>query len=144
MPKIKRTANQLKKDIRAVSHTSDETRTSSTGVSHKTVAGEKKKKNINRLRPGSLALREIRKLQKCTDLLLPKQPFQRIVREIAKGCNNDLRFQSTALLGLQEAAEAFMTGIFEDSYLCTLHAKRVTLMPKDLQLARRIRGERNV
>ena len=110
-----------------------------------TVAGEKKKskvKKVNRVRPGTVALREIRKLQKCSDLLLPKQPFQRLVRDIAKSCNNDLRFQSSALLGIQEAAEAFMTGLFEDSYLCTLHANRVTLMTKDLQLARRIRGER--
>ena len=101
-------------------------------------------KKPHRFRPGTVALREIRRFQKSTELLIRKLPFQRLVREIAKGCNNDLRFQSTALLGLQEAAEAFMTGIFEDSYLCTLHANRVTLMTKDLQLARRIRGERNI
>lgn len=95
----------------------------------------------HRYRPGTVALREIRKYQKSTDLLIRKMPFQRLVREIAQGVKNDLRFQSTALLALQEAAEAYLVGLFEDTNLCALHAKRVTIMPKDLQLARRIRGE---
>ena len=71
-----------------------------------------------------------------------KRPFARLVREIAQDYKSDLRFQSTAILALQEAAEAHLIGTFEDAYLCTLHSKRVTLMPKDVQLARRIRGER--
>ena len=54
----------------------------------------------------------------------------------------DLRFQSHAVLALQEAAEAYLVGLFEDTNLCAIHAKRVTIMPKDIQLARRIRGER--
>ena len=74
--------------------------------------------------------------------LIRKVPFQRLVREIAQGLKLDLRFQSTALLALQEAAEAYLTSLFEDTNLCAVHAKRVTIMPKDMQLARRIRGER--
>ena len=76
------------------------------------------------------------------DLIIRKAPFQRLVREIAQDLMSDLRFQSTAVLALQEAAEAYLTGLFEDTNLCALHAKRVTIMPKDIQLARRLRGER--
>ena len=89
-----------------------------------------------------MALRESRKYQKSTDLLIRKAPFQRLVREVAQDYKNDLRFQSTAVLALQEAAESYLVGLFEDTNLCAIHAKRVTIMPKDIQLARRIRGER--
>ena len=77
------------------------------------------------------------------DLLIRKAPFQRLVREIAQDMKNDARWQSTAVLALQEASEAYLVGLFEDTNLCAIHAKRVTIMPKDIQLARRIRGERN-
>lgn len=87
-------------------------------------------------------MREIRKYQKSTELLLRKLPFQGVVREIAQEYKSDLRFQKAALLALQEAAEAYLIGLFEDSNLCAIHAKRITIMPKDVQLARRIRGER--
>lgn len=100
-------------------------------------------KKPHRYRPGTVALRQIRKYQKSTDLLLRKLPFQRLVREIAQDFKNDMRFQSTAILALQEAAEAYLVGLFEDTMLCAVHAKRVTIMPKDMQLARRIRGERS-
>jgi histone H3 len=100
-------------------------------------------KKPHRFRPGTVALREIRKFQKSTELLLRKLPFQRLVREIAQDYKADLRFQSTAVLALQEAAEAYLTSLFEDTNLCAIHAKRVTIMPKDIQLARRIRGERS-
>ena len=99
-------------------------------------------KKPHRYRPGTVALREIRKFQKSTELLIRKLPFQRLVREIASEFKNDLRFQSSAVLALQEAAESYMVGLFEDTNLCAIHAKRVTIMPKDMQLARRIRGER--
>ena len=89
-----------------------------------------------------MALREIRKYQKSTELLIRKLPFQRLVREIAQDFKTDLRFQSCAILALQEASEAYLVGLFEDTNLCAIHAKRVTIMPKDVQLARRIRGER--
>ena len=100
-------------------------------------------KKPHRYRPGTVALREIRKFQKSTDLLIRirKLPFQRVVREIAGEFKSDLRFQSQAVLALQEAAEAYLVGLFEDTNLCAIHAKRVTIMPKDMQLARRIRGE---
>ena len=65
-----------------------------------------------------------------------------VVREIANDFKTDLKFQAAALLALQEAAEAYLVGLFEDTNLCGIHAKRVTIMPKDIQLARRIRGER--
>ena len=93
-------------------------------------------------RPGTVALREIRRYQKSTDLLIRKLPFQRLVREIAQDFKNDLRFQATAILALQEASESYLVSLFEDCNLCAIHAKRVTIMPKDIQLARRIRGER--
>lgn len=91
----------------------------------------------------TVALREIRRYQKSTDLLIRRLPFQRLCREIAQDYKNDLRFQSTAILALQEAAEAYITGLFEDANLCAIHAKRITIMTKDIQLARRIRGERS-
>jgi histone H3/H4 len=99
-------------------------------------------KKPHRYRPGTVALREIRRYQKSTELLIRKLPFQRLVREITQVIKIDLRFQSTALLALQEAAEAYLVGLFENTNLCAIHAKRVTIMPKDIQLARRIRGER--
>ncbi|KAI1707388.1 core histone h2A/H2B/H3/H4 domain-containing protein [Ditylenchus destructor] len=99
-------------------------------------------KKPHRYRPGTVALREIRRYQKSTELLIRKLPFQRLVREIAQDFKTDLRFQSSAVLALQEASEAYLVGLFEDTNLCAIHAKRVTIMPKDIQLARRIRGER--
>ncbi|XP_042880322.1 histone H3.3 [Penaeus japonicus] len=96
----------------------------------------------HRYRPGTVALREIRRYQKSTELLIRKLPFQRLVREIAQDFKTDLRFQSSAVMALQEASEAYLVGLFEDTNLCAIHAKRVTIMPKDIQLARRIRGER--
>ena len=64
-----------------------------------------------------------------------------LVREIAQDFKTDLRFQSSVVSALQEAAEAYLVGLFEDTNLCAIHAKRVTIMPKDIQLAKRIRGE---
>ncbi|PPQ99034.1 hypothetical protein CVT24_003594 [Panaeolus cyanescens] len=101
-----------------------------------------------RYRPGTKALKEIRKYQKSTELLLQKLPFSRVVREITEEMTTDtnfrdsasLRWQSSALLALQEATEAYLVHLFEDANLCAIHAKRVTLMTRDIQLARRIRG----
>ena len=109
-------------------------------AARKGVAGVVMKKK-RRLRPGTAALREIRRYQKSTELLIRTLPFQRLVREIAQKLKLDLRFQSTAILALQEAAEAYLIGLFEDTNLCAIHAKRVTIYLKDMQLARRIRGE---
>ncbi|KYO40442.1 histone H3-like centromeric protein A [Alligator mississippiensis] len=95
-----------------------------------------------RYRPGQRALLEIRKYQRSTDLLIRRLPFARVVREICLNYTRgvDFHWQAMALLALQEAAEAFLVHLLEDSYLCAIHAKRVTLFPKDMQLARRIRG----
>lgn len=115
--------------------------TSSTGGKLPPTQNQIKKK---RFRPGSQALKEIRRLQAQTESIVPRLPFQRLVREIARGCNQDIRFSAQGLIALQEATECYLTGILEDSYLCALHAKRVTLMAKDMQLARRMRGERDL
>ena len=103
-----------------------------------------------RYKPGTVALREIRKYQRSTDLLISKLPFARVVREVADEfieANYDssasavgLRWQSSAILALQEATEAYLVHLFEDANLCAIHAKRVTIMQRDIQLARRIRG----
>lgn len=97
----------------------------------------------HRVRPGTIALREIRTYQKSTDMLIRKKPFQRLVREVAQEFKSDLRFQSHAIMALQEASEAYLVSLFEDVNLCAIHAKRVTILPRDMQLARRIRGHRS-
>lgn len=94
-----------------------------------------------RARPGANALKEIRKYQKSTELLIRRAPFQRLVREITRDFQADFRWQVQAVEALQEAAEAYLVGMLEDSNLCAIHAKRVTIMPKDMQLAKRIRGD---
>ncbi|XP_015177684.1 PREDICTED: histone H3.3-like [Polistes dominula] len=100
-------------------------------------------KKPHRYRPGTVALREIRRYQKTTELLIRKLPFQRLVREIAQDCHADVRFQKSALFAIQESCEAFLVRLFEDANLCAIHAKRVTIMPKDMQLSLRIRGLNN-
>ena len=95
-----------------------------------------------RYRPGTVALREIRRYQNTGELLIRKLPFARLVQEIAQDFKTDLRFQREAIAALQEAAEVYLVGLFEDTNLCAIHAKRVTIAPKDIQLACRIRGER--
>ena len=100
-------------------------------------------KKPHRFRPGTVALREIRRYQKTTGIIINKLPFQRLVREVAQDFRTDLRFESHALMALQEASEAYLVGLFQDVNLCAIHAKRVTIMVKDMQLARRIRGERS-
>lgn len=103
-------------------------------------SGAVKHKKPHRYRPGTVALREIRRYQKSTELLIKKLPFQRLVREVAQEFKDELRFQSTAIMALQEAAEAFLVARFEDANICAIHAKRVTIMPKDMQLAKRLNG----
>ena len=99
----------------------------------------------HRYRAGTAALKDIHHFQKSTALLIRKLPFQRLVREIAQDFKTDLRFQSAAILCLQEAAEAYLVGLFEDTDLCAIHAKTVTIMPRDIQLASQIQGgERSV
>ena len=95
----------------------------------------------HRYRAGTVALQDIRHFQKTSALLIWKLPFQRLVREITQDFKTDLRFQSAAILCLQEAAEAYLVRLFDDANVCAIHARRVTIMPKDILLARRIPGE---
>ena len=106
-------------------------------------ADDTTKKRKNYFRPGYLALNEIRHYQKRVHLLIRKLPFQCLVREITQHFSPDLRFRSAAITGLQEASKAYLICLFEDTNLCAIHAKRVTIMPKDIQLVRHIRGKRN-
>jgi histone H3 len=104
----------------------------------------KGKVHAKRYKPGTVALREIRRYQKSTDLLMRKVAFARVVREIGsevKGIADELRWQGSALMALQEAAEAYLVALFEDTNLAAIHAKRVTVMPKDMLLVRRVRGD---
>jgi len=136
MPKAKNAASKIsskaKKRSMAVAKKA--------GATKKTApaAGGRKKP---RMRAGTVALREIRRYQKSISTILPRAPFQRVVKEVARPMDSDLRFASQAIQALQEAAEAYLVGIFEDANMCCLHANRVTLMKKDMDLARRIRGD---
>eukprot|EP01125_Pyxidicula_operculata_P002877 TRINITY_DN1275_c0_g1_i1.p1 TRINITY_DN1275_c0_g1~~TRINITY_DN1275_c0_g1_i1.p1 ORF type:complete len:134 (-),score=18.25 TRINITY_DN1275_c0_g1_i1:122-523(-) len=98
-----------------------------------------------KIKPGTRALKEIKKYQKSTDTLIPKLPFSRVVREIGRdkvrfSDVEEYRWTTQALEAIQVAAEAYLVGLFEDAQLCAIHGKRVTIMPKDIHLARRIRG----
>jgi len=148
----RRTPVTARKRVRTQRHTQ-----SSSGGKHHMKAKSKRKstaikssmhynssiKKVRRYRPGTVAMREIRKYQKSTDLLLRRLPFSRVVRQIAQKCTengSDLRWQARALEALQCATEAHLVSLFEDANLCAIHAKRVTGMTRDIQLARRIRG----
>ena len=108
-------------------------------------------KKPHRYHPGLLALREICRYQQSTESLIRKNPFNKLIKEISQEyriCSEgpgtpsvQVRFQSTALAALQEAAENFLIGLFEDVNLLAVHAKRVTVMPRDIRLALRIRGD---
>jgi len=99
-------------------------------------------KRPHRYRPGTVALRDIRRYQKTTNLLIPRAPFLRLVREIGMDFKSSLPFQASTIEALREAAESYLVSLFEDCQLCALHAKRVTIMTKDMNLAQRIRGEK--
>jgi len=104
--------------------------------------GGMKDKRNRRFKAGTVTLREIKRYQKSVDMLLPRASFQRLVRNITMDMDHQLRFQSQALQALQEASEAYIVGLFEDTNLCAIHAKRVTVQKKDMDLARRIRGDK--
>ena len=93
-----------------------------------------------RCRPGAVALMEIRKYQRSTELLIKVKTLQRLVRELSQDFKSDVSFQAKALLAFQEASEAFVVELFEDTFVCAVHAKRITIFPKDMQLACLIRG----
>ena len=156
MPKGKNTASKVEKKIpSAAVKNGKASKSSKVSPNSKPIAkvnmkktapadgGVKERKKM-KFKPGTVALREIKRYQKSTDLLLPRAPFQRLVRDICRDIDSDLRFQAQALMALQESAEAYLTGVFEDANLCSIHAQRVTLMKKDMELARRIRGDQNL
>ncbi|CAD2214698.1 histone H3 [Angomonas deanei] len=127
-------------------------RTTETSRAKRSITSKKSKKapraasgtkRAHRWRPGTVALREVRKFQRSTDLLIQRAPFQRLVREIASAQKEGLRFQSSAILALQESTEAYVVSLLADANLASLNSKRVTLMPRDLQLALRLRGDRH-
>lgn len=158
-PPVKRTAPLTKSKAPATSK-SKQLATKKKNKQTKKLATGNGVKKPHRFRPGTVALREIRRFQRSTDLLIPRLPFQRVVREIVQAVERErnikdrggdfkfmdalpeFRFTSDAIRGLQEAAEAYAISLMEDSNLAAIHAKRVTIMPKDMQFARRIRGER--
>ena len=96
----------------------------------------------HRYRPGTVALREIRRYQRSVDLLIPRASFQREVRSDIQRFMTAYRMQASAILALQEASEAYLVALLEDANLCAIHAKRSTIFPRDMMLARRLRGER--
>ena len=108
-------------------------------------------KKPHRYRSGMVALREIRRYQASTENLIKCTPFQKLLREISQefricpdgpGTSSvQVRFQSTAIAALQEAAENYIVGLFEDLNLLTIHARQVTIMPRDIRLALRICGD---
>ena len=94
-----------------------------------------------RTRPGAKALREIRKYQRSTDSIVPRAPLQRIIKEITGKYMPDARYSMGAIEAVHQCIEAYMVGLFEDTGLCAVHARRKTIMTRDMRLARRIRGE---
>ena len=155
MPKAKNTASKIDSAAKSKGKSGKASAIKSAGknaqskkINKKTapaMGGLKEKAGkLRKFRPGTVALREIKKYQKSTQMLLPLAPFQRLVRSICSGIDSDLRFQAQALLALQESTEAYLTGLFEDANLCAIHANRVTVMKKDMDLSRRIRGENNL
>ena len=104
-------------------------------------AGKKKQR---RYKPGTMALREIRRMQLSTKNLIPRAPFQRLVREIIQKIEKfqNYRWKPQALEALQSSSETYLTSLFEDTAVCCAHAKRHIIKPRDMQLALRIRGER--
>lgn len=98
-------------------------------------------KKVHRFRAGTVALREVKKYQKSTDLFLRRLPFSRLVRELSQDYKTGLRFQASAIDALLEASEYHLLSLLADAHLCTQFAKRKTVMPKDLKLAAQIRNE---
>ena len=140
-----------------MSRTKNSARKSAGKVPRSSIVAKKKKvaktKNVvptkkvvpttaRKYKPGTVAIRDIRRYQKGTEVLLRKLPFQRLVRELAQGQKDGIRFQASAVLAMQEATEAHIVNLFADTCLCAIHGKRVTIQPRDLRLALRLRGSR--
>ena len=97
----------------------------------------------HRFRPGTVAIQEIRRYQKSTEFLIRRTALKRLVQEIGQDFLTGLRYQSSALEAIQHALETYIVGLFADANLCAIHARRTTIQPRDLQLALRLRGERD-
>ena len=141
--KKRRREGSVPSELRRRKHHSSHEDESDEEGSSGSAAASRKHRRPRRARPGVRALQEIRALQRTTNLLIPRLPFARVVREEFErwyAVGSVCKWQAEALLVMQEAAEAYLTQLFEDSYLCAFHAKRVTLTQRDIQLARRIRG----
>ena len=143
MPKQKNTAAKISSKAKTAAKPSNKKIGPSKGGMKMTASQQEKKKM--KFKPGTVALREIRRYQKSMSLLLPRASFQRVVKSVCFDSlgQTDVRFQAQALIALQEATEAYLVGVFEDANLCCIHANRVTIQKKDMSLARRIRGEEN-
>ncbi len=133
--------NAAKKNMKGIASKSAKTNKSTGGVKRSTQDGETHKR---RARPGAKALREIKNYQRSTDSLLPRTAIRRMIKEITNRIMPDARYSSGAIAAVQECIESYMVGLFEDTNLCAIHARRVTIMTKDMKLARRIRGETSI
>ena len=140
MPKAKNIAAKVSSKAKVRASAGKKTAPAKGGIKSKAKVVDPEKRKF-RHKAGTIALREIKRYQKQTKAILPRAPFQRLVRQICSGIDSGLRFQAQALVALQEASEAYLVGILEDSNLCAIHANRVTIMKKDMDLARRIRGD---
>ncbi|XP_041370784.1 histone H3.3-like [Gigantopelta aegis] len=149
MPRANQTENT---DGHSRKQRSPSKRTSTSSRSSSKAGDRRKKRDVppncsprqrRKFRPGTKALMEIRKFQKSTNLLLRKLPFARVVRDVCTMVcpHSNMLWQARAIMALQEAAEAYLVYLFEDANVCAIHAKRVTIFPKDIWLARRLRGE---
>ena len=94
-----------------------------------------------RHKAGTVAKREVKRYQKSTNLLIPKASFARLVREVTESIKKGMRFTASALESVQTASEEYIVKLLNDANLCASHGKRITIMEKDILLARRIRGE---
>ena len=142
MPRIKKNEKMSKAKASGKSSAAKASKAKGKASGNKKTApasdGQKKK---FKWRPGTVALREVKRYQKKTDLLLLRAPFQRVVREIAHSYDPEARFSPESLHAIQEAAEMHIVSLMEDSQLCAIHANKVTVTKKDLLLARRLRGD---
>ena len=139
MPKGKNVAAKVSSKSKVRASAGKKTAPAKGGIKSK-AKGDGEKRKI-RFRAGTVALREIKRYQKQTKEILPRAPFLRLVKNISGTIDTGLRFQAHAVKALQEATEAYLVGVFEDANLCAIHANRVTIMKKDMDLARRIRGD---
>ena len=126
----KKNIKGLQKPAKNASQGAKKTATQDAGEHHK-----------RRTRPGAKALREIKMYQRSTNTLIPRAPIQRIIKEITAKYKPDARYSYGAIEAVHQCVDAYMVGLFEDTGLCAIHARRKTIMTRDMRLARRIRGE---